>query len=118
MMKFTYHKKSYMLVDNTIYDHKGQEVKKDLKEIFNFFYKYQDKLKDKGFIHNMPYQEFNRYIDILTSKEKNMLFHKIFGFYMYTNSFINRKGCSANEYYRGLARIKRYERYLFLIIES
>lgn len=66
-------------------------------------------------IPNMRYAQFKKHISTLDEEEKNQLFFNIYEAYLYANTFTSEAQYS-NEFYKGMAKMKRYERYLYIIL--
>lgn len=69
-------------------------------------------------ILSMGYKEFDRYIADLSAGQKTELFHIIYNAYLYVGTAINQKGVSSTDFFKCMAKIKRYEVYIHKILTS
>ena len=118
-MKFRYKGKNYVydLKTKSVLNESGNIIK-DSKRISTFVEKYIFATESKGYSSNMSYAHFEAYISILSMQDREALFHKIYSDYDYACEYLNQKGLSTKEIHKIMARVKRYEKYLYKILIS
>ena len=79
---------------------------------------YIKRVKARGFDLGMDFNEFERYIEIISLMETEELYHIIWASYNHLNTHINRTDITIRqaEFEKILGRMKRYEHYLYKII--
>ena len=118
-MEFKFSGKTYRYCEKThqVFTASSKLVKNQaqmLKVVAHF----QESMEVKGFSFRMNYQEFDSYISVLGAPGKNELFHKIYEHYTYGGSLLSEKGISQADYFKIMAKLKRYEQYLYKILKS
>lgn len=120
-MKFTYKRRVYIYDTETeeIHTEKGN-LAKNQDKLRGVAKRYYTSVEARGFHMNMNYEELEQYLTILSTSEKEALFHQIYEAYLYVNDIVGEKDqkLSQQEFFKCMAKLKRYENYLYIIIKS
>jgi hypothetical protein len=114
-MVIRYNKKNYIF---NITDNKVYLMGKLVEGLTDKFKPYIRAARERKFHLHMTYREFETHIAILNEKEREQLFHNVYQAYLYANTYINSKSISTQEFHKAMARLKRFEQYLYRIINS
>lgn len=118
-MKFTYKRRVYIYQDNEVRTEKGN-LARDQDKLRGVAKRYYASVDARGFHLGMSFDELEQYVGILNTEAKEELFHQIYEAYLYVNDIVGEKDqkLSQQEFFKCMAKLKRYENYLYIIIKS
>ena len=120
-MKFTYNRKIYIYDrDNEVVHTEKGNLARDQKKLIKIAKRCYSEIEAKGFNLNMNYQDLEQYLTILSTKEKEKLFHQIYEAYLYVNTMVSERDqkLTQTDFFKCMAKLKRYENYLYIILKS
>lgn len=120
-MKFTYNRKIYIYDrDNEVVHTEKGNLARDQKKLIKIAKRCYSEIEAKGFNLNMNYQDLEQYLTVLDTPEKEELFHKVYEAYLYVNAMVGEKEqkLTQTDFFKCMAKLKRYENYLYIILKS
>lgn len=111
-MTFQYKRRTYIMSNGVVLTEKGKVASESIHRVGENLL---NQMKSRKDILRMKYQDFDVYITILSTEEKEKLFHEIYEHYLYAGEMLNG---NRQEYFKSMAKMKRYEQYLYKILGS
>lgn len=118
-VKFKYKKRTYIYDNGEVRTEKNN-LARDQETLIKVAEHYIKSVAARGFHLSMNYNELEQYISTLDEVSKEELFHNIYEAYLYTSNVLSEEDhkLTQAEFYKCMAKVKRYEKYLYIILES